>query len=365
MSINFVTIDDATIRADLLAAFEAATGIALGEGDARRIFLEQFAVTLVAQYNAINTAGKNNLLQYAYGDYLDAIGARWGELGVRLTAQAAFVTLQFTLSAIQAEDVTIPAGTRVTTADNSLFFVVAEDLTIAAGGTTGTVTADAMAFGATYNGLTSGLLNKIVDPVPYVASVSNTTTSQGGTDIEADTEYRARLQLVVASPSTAGSIESYTFWTLKADSTIADVSVLSRTAGEVIVTALLEDGGEPDGAMITKIEDYLEPRRPLTDSLTVQAPTASDYTIEFTYFIPTANAAQATVIQAAVDAAVLEYIAWQQTALGRDINPDELRKRVLNAGASRMVVTTPVYATVNPDQYAHNTASDVTYGGVE
>lgn len=362
---NFVTIDDETIRSELLSSFETATGISLIEGDARRIFLEQFAIPLVALYNAINTTGRNNLLQYASGDYLDGIGARWGELGERLPAQKSFATALFTLSAVQSADITIPAGTRVTTTDNNLFFAVSEDLTISAGDTTGSVTIEALETGISYNGLTSGLINKIVDPVAYVLSVSNTTTSQGGADIETDEDYRARLQIVASAPSTAGSIESYKFWALKADSTIVDVSVTTPSAGTVTLTALLENGTVPDSTMITKITNFLTDKRPLTDNLTVQAPTATNYTIVFTYYIDIANSAQATTIQTAVTNAVNEYVAWQQSALGKDINPDELRKRVLNAGANRTVVTTPAYTTLALDKYAHNTAITITYGGVE
>lgn len=365
MSVNFVVIDDATIRAEMLSNFETATGETLNEGNAKRIYLENFNVPLVATLNAINTAGRNNLIEYAKGDYLDAIGARWGELGARIQAQKAFATVQFTLSAVQAIDITIPSGTRVTTADNSLFFAVTEDLIIAIGDTTGTVMVEALATGASYNGLTTGLINKIVDPVPYVLSASNTTTSQGGADIEPDEDYRARLILVASAPSTAGSIEGYKFWTLKADSTIASVNVASPTAGAVVVTALLENGTVPDSAMLTKIEETLELRRPLTDSLTVQAPTAVDYAINFTYYISLSNSTQATAIQAAVTTAVSAYIAWQRAELGRDVNPDELRKLVLNAGASRMTVTTPIVASVAADKYANNTTLSVTYGGVE
>lgn len=362
---NFVVIDDETIRNDLLTGFEAVTGEALKEGDARRIFLEQFAVSLVAQYNGINSAGKMNLLQFANGDYIDAIGARWGQLGLRLPAQKAVTTLLFTLSAIQAFNVVIPKGTRGTTADSSLFFAITEDLTITAGATTGTVTAEATSEGEIYNGLGVGLINRIVDPVPYVLSVSNTTTSQGGADVEIDDNYRIRLYLVSSAPSTAGSLEGYTFWTLKADSTIADVSVVSPAAGAVTLTILLENGQVPDTTVLDKVEAIIDIRRPLTDLVTVQAPTATEYAITFTYYINAADTSQVAVIQANVTTAVNEYIAWQQSTLGRDINPDELRKRVLNAGANRMTIISPTLTAVGLDKYAKNTTVTLTYGGVE
>lgn len=361
--INFITVDDNTIRTNLLAKFKEVTGESLKEGDARRIFLEQFSVPLVAQYNAINMTGNQNLIDYARGVYLDAIGARWGDLGARLPAQKATVTLQFMLSAVQTIDVIIPAGTRATS-DNTLFFAVTQDLIIAAGNTTGTVTAESTETGEKYNGLTAGLINKIVDPVAYVSSVTNTTTSSGGADTEEDNDYKARLKLIYAAPSTAGSAESYKYWALKADSTIIDVSVISPSAGAVTITALAENGQPPSEAILIKIENILSDRRPLTDSLTVQEAAQTGYAISFTYYINTADSSQVAAIQAAVTAAVNDYVLWQCAELGRDINPDELRKRVLNAGASRLTITTPTLTSIDVAHVANNTTKTITYGGL-
>lgn len=361
---NFVTIDDESIRNNLISGFEEKTGIALTESDSRRIFLEQLAIPLIAALNAINNTGKLNLIQHATNEYLDAIGARWGELGVRLPAQKATVTLKFTLSSAQTFDVIIQKGTRATTASSDLFFEIIEDLNITAGSTAGTVTAQAIETGTKYNELTVGLINKVVDPTAYVASVTNTTISQGGADIEMDDDYRERLKVVFSAPSTAGSIEAYKYWTYKADNTISDVSVSTPSAGNVTVTALLEGGQEPDASIIDKITDMLDSKRPLTDNVSVQPPDGVDYTINFTYYINKADSSQLSSIQANITGAVSEYKEWQRANLGRDINPDELRKLVLNAGASRIAITTPVITAISDAEYANDTTTTVTYGGL-
>ncbi|WP_295354629.1 hypothetical protein [uncultured Succinivibrio sp.] len=58
---------------------------------------------------------------------------------------------------------------------------------------------------------------------------------------------------------------------------------------------------------------------------------------------------------------------WQQSKIGRDINPDVLIKMVRDAGAKRCVITAPVFTTIDKDHVAQCPASNVTisYGGAE
>ena len=139
-------------------------------------------------------------------------------------------------------------------------------MTIPTGETAKSITAEAVESGVKYNGLAAGTINKIVDPVAYVASVINTITSHSGADVETDDDYRDRLMLVSSAPSTAGSAEGYKYCALKADSTIVDVSVISPSAGNVTITILCRDGEEPDSNIINKVsKNLIDERRPLTD----------------------------------------------------------------------------------------------------
>ena len=66
----------------------------------------------------------------------------------------------------------------------------------------------------------------------------------------------------------------------------------------------------------------------------------------------------------AVAAALEEYKSWQSERLGRSINPDELRRRVLTAGACRLDLTSPIYEAVASDKVAiASSASALTYKG--
>ena len=104
--INFVDYDAQAIASDAIARFESILGVNLGDADERRMLLNAFLQACVQILAAINDAGRQNLLEYARGENLDAIGATRGV--ERLSAQPSATTLRFTLSAAQSVNVIIP-----------------------------------------------------------------------------------------------------------------------------------------------------------------------------------------------------------------------------------------------------------------
>ena len=66
-----------------------------------------------------------------------------------------------------------------------------------------------------------------------------------------------------------------------------------------------------------------------------------------------------------VAAAVEQYKTWQR-AIGRDINPSQLVRMVMDAGAKRVTVTAPTYTPVDATKVsALQGEATVTYGGLE
>ena len=139
----------------------------------------------------------------------------------------------------------------------------------------------------------------------------------------------------------------------------------SPAAGEVTVLFLLESG-IPADSDVTGMAEHLSAKtiRPLTDKLTVQAPTIVTYNLELAYYIDRADSAQASTIQTKVAAAIADYKIWQQ-AIGRDINPSQLIRRVMDAGAKRVEVLQPAYTPVDPTTVAVIGTETVSYGGLE
>ena len=363
--INFVTVDANTITNELINDFETYTGDILYPGDARRIFLQGFAYVVVNLLSSINTTGRSNLLRYAFGDTLDALGELYGT--PRFESQKASTIIRFTLSELQADDVMIAMGTRVTP-DGALFFATDVILIIPAGNISGDISATATLSGTAHNNFIPGQINKLVDGNAYVASVSNTNTSSGGSETETDDDYRERIQAAPYSFSTAGPSQAYYYWAKNANVDVEDVSVVSLTAGSITIYVIKTGGVIPDIDDQVLIDVYNacndKSRRPLTDNVIVAPATAVNTTIEVEYYIDESNASNALALQVDIIAAVNQYQTWQIIKMGRTINPDELRKLMLNAGASRVDVISPTRVELTDDQVAQITSKTVTYKGI-
>lgn len=370
--INFVEVDAEKLINDLIRGFETAYGTILYPGDERRIFLMQLVPIIVGLKNNINDSANQNLLSNARGSVLDEFG---GTKTPRLGAKKAAVTIRFTLSAVQPTNITITQGTRVTP-DGNLYFSTTKALTIVAGQTTGDITAEATVAGESYNGYTSGQIKTIVDPVPFVASAVNVDTSAGGADIEPDDDgvnvwsgYRERIRLANESISTAGPEGGYIYWAKTADANIVDVSVDSPTPNIINITVLMKNGGLPQQATLDAVLAQVHPRdrRPMGDNVSALAPTVDSFNITLTYYISKDRITEEAAIRASIEntgGAVDQYKTWQCKKLGRAINPDDLRKFILNAGAIRIDMTSPVYTVVNKSHVAKAGTVTLTYGGL-
>ncbi len=349
--LEFVTTDSAEILAKLLDLLRGGTGELLRPGDERRIFAENLAVVYEMIYNDINIAAKAKMLRYASGDVLDALGERLDVL--RIAASPAKTTLVFSLSAAMQQDIFIPQGTRVT-ADGNNYFATDENLTIPTGDTQGAVDATSAGQGEAFNHFDPGSLNILVDPVGFVQGVENITTSSGGNDTEDDEHYRDRIQKAPGKLSTAGPEESYIYWALTADADIMDVSVTSPAPCEVVITALMNGGELPNQAVLDKIYDVCNgrKRRPMTDLLTVQAPTPKTYSIDITYYVTAAGETEAVRQIESPGGALDRFAAWQKSKMGRDINPDKLIQMLVEAGALRVDIAQPAFSVVIGDEVA-------------
>lgn len=332
--VNFLETDAETIRSQIITGFEKASGDTLAAGDPRRLFLLSIADVIIQQRTAINLAAQQNLLSYAQGGYLDALGQL---LAVeRMAESKAVTTIEFTLSQALGSVYTIPAGTQVT--NGVVTFETDEDLLIPIGQTKGEVSASCTVAGPVGNDYLAGQISTIVTPMTFVSGAQNTTITTGGADAESDPDFADRIRLAPNSFSVAGPEKAYVYHAKSVSPAIIDVKVDSPTPGEVDVYVLLIDGTLPTEDTLEQIEEHLsdENIRPLTDYVVVKAPTASNYEIELHYWISQEDSSKAAQIQADVEAAVEQYRLWQQTKIGRDITPGKLLQLVFAAGASRV-----------------------------
>lgn len=362
--IVFVDADADEVESYVIGRYEAITGRTLAKGDPVRLFLLTITALIVLLLNKINETGKQNLLRYATGDNLDHLGALVGV--ERIPAKAAVTTMRVKLSAQLQTATIIPLGTRFTAGDN-VFFALDAPLVIEAGTTIADGSATCLTKGELGNGYVVGQLKTLVDPVPYVDSVVNVTVSEGGAEIQSDDSYREDIRLAPENFSTAGPEGAYIYHAKRASSKITDVTVWSPEAGKVEVRPLLAGGKLPGEEMLLQVKATLNDKtvRPLTDNISVLAPEKVSYSINLTYYIASDNKTQTTAIQNAVNAAVDDYVLWQKSKLGRDINPSELIVRVMAAGAKRVAVTAPAFTATTDTQVAVCSTKSVTLGGIE
>jgi phage-related baseplate assembly protein len=373
--IQFAEKDPETIKTLIISGYETACEQSTGEkitlfpGDPRRLFLLAVADVIILQRNLIDYTGKQNLLAYANGNFLDHLGLLVGVH--RLQAQRAMTTVRFTLSAAQPSVTVIPAGTRITPGGGSVYFSTSADIEIPAGSLTEEVLALSIEAGSAPNGYMPGQIDTLVDPLPWVKSVENITLSAGGADIEGDENFRMRIQLAPESFASAGPHGAYTFWAKTAHQGIVDVAVIGPpriVPGQVEIYPLMEGGELPTQDILDLVYRVCnaEDIRPMTDFVSVLSPVPVKYNVSLTYWIERGNATLVTSINSSVFKAVQEWIAWQRSKIGRDILPSKLVQLVMEAGAKRVTVHSPAFAEMQYKEIAIiDDPPEIIYGGLE
>lgn len=365
---DFVETDSAKIYTTIIGNLMDYCNEPLYPGDERRIFGEGLVMVLTALYSEFNDAMKQRTLRYARGDVLDAIGDRYGVK--RADPANASATFRFTVSAVQAENIIIPAGTRITS-DGSVYFATQETAVLPAGEAEIDLLCVCTSGGSAYNGYTEGSIATLVDLIPYIVSVVNVTVTAGGDDGEpynetGDDKYRERIRLSPASLSTAGPESAYRYFALSADPDIVDVAVVcpEDEPNTVNLYPLMAGGALPDEATLQKVLDVLaDDVRPMTDKVQALAPETVEYSVEIKYYCTKENEAATIQTIEGEGGAIDQYNEWQTAALGRSINPDQLRRFILapteGTGALRVEVVSPAYTELSKSQVAQLSGTPV------
>lgn len=363
--VSFADTDSASIEAAVLAAYEKIAKTTLYPGDPVRLFLQALAYLLSVQNNVIDLAGKQNLLAYAQGAHLDHLGYLMGVQ--RILARPATVTLRFSLGAPLTFAVPVPAGSRAATLDGGNLFRTLVNAEIRPGSLYADVKAEALVSGAKASGLLPGQISSLVDPLPYVASVTNIDMSTDGSDIEDDERLRERIRIAPESYTVAGSLGAYQARVLEVSTDINAVSITSPEPGVVDVRFVLDGGELPDEALCQLVAEHLnaETVRPLTDKVLAGPPEPVEYSLKGVWFLKKADATLLSAITRNVNAAVEDYRVWQRSQPGRDINPDRLISLVEQAGAKRIELEKPVFTSLEPGQIAREKDWSFTFGGLE
>ncbi len=150
-----------------------------------------------------------------------------------------------------------------------------------------------------------------------------------------------------------------------ASATQIDITITDTHPGSVIITPVRYDGTVPDATLLAKVLAACTDSqvKPLTDKVTVQAPTTHSFDIELTYYTSAADESACITTVEGDGGAIDRYVEWQHSGLNRDINPDYLRKLILApdwdgaVGASRVDIVKPTYVDLKSTELAQFSGS--------
>lgn len=363
--IEFFDKSPDTILTEMLQHIYDKTGLEFQRADPRRKFVEGLTAFVAVERNRADYALKQNLLAYAVDNALDLKG---DELDTpRLQSSAAKTTIRFNLEEARDVMLPIPAGTRFKIAE--VFFETMDIHVVPIGIHEFDVPAICVEAGEIGNDYLPGEVTNLVDPLPYVISVENIATTAGGADVEADDPYAERIRLAPEKFSTAGPELAYKYYALSSSQEIGDVEVDSPNPGVTRIVALLKDGEPPTQHHLDHILEVCSAAdvRPLTDHVIASGPDIEQFDMHVEYWLPMSKATVATELINRIEARFQEYLIWQKSKLGRDVNPTEVIDRLKNLdadtkGAERVEVDTG-YIEINKTSIAVANVTNIEFKG--
>jgi len=362
---EFVRNDPAAIEADLIAQYEAAAGKKLYPAQIELLLIHLIAYAQSQILAAIQHTGEQMLVRTSTAPVLDYLGDLVGTR--RLLAQPARATFAFTLPAPAATPTLIPFGTRIVSQDGRVSFTTDADLFIAAGQTSAQVNATCEVSGTVGNDWPAGSLTVLDAPLPFDATVRNTSIPSGGADEEDDERYRLRIISAPEAYTNAGSYGAYRHHAMSAHQSIVDVAVYGPTEGEPpgqVALYPLTETGLPSDTLLAQVAAAVsnERVRPLTDWVVVRSPQAVDYdiTAALTFYTSAERVDAMQRARAALDA----WLAERQRLLGVDLVPEQISAVLHVPGVYRVQVTSPALQVLERHQWGRCIGVTLTDGGV-
>jgi phage-related baseplate assembly protein len=182
--------------------------------------------------------------------------------------------------------------------------------------------------------------------------------------IEADTDYRLRIQQAFEGMSVAGSTGAYQFHGRSADGRVADISVISPEPANVTISVLSrENNGVASEELLAVIRNALndEDVRPVADRVTVQSANIIDYKVDASLFLYPGP--ESEPVLSAAKAKLKSYISAQHR-LGRDIRKSAIYAALHVEGVQRVELAAPLADIVlDSTQASWCSEYSVTIGG--
>ena len=201
--------------------------------------------------------------------------------------------------------------------------------------------------GAAYN-LGNGTITTVVSAPLAGLTVSNpdpgpgSWISQVGVDTESDAALRIRCKARWATAGIAANADGYAFWARTASASVARVYVeVSPTVEGEVDVYLAGPTGTVSAGDVDDVQDYIDPRIPLTSTCVVAAATEHPVTVMATVYVDATHLLSAP---SEAEAALEEYFA--SLGIGDDVSL-ELVIGCITRGSVRYPVVGVSNATVS------------------
>lgn len=251
-----------------------------------RVYSRVLAGAVHGLYGFVEYISKQCFFDTAEEQYLD----RWSSIfGVkRKAATKAGGTIKFRYSGSQ---VTIPTGTVLQSEDSIRY------RTTSSVNSSGIASLEAIEAGEAGN-QTAGDVLTLASPIEGVYSEAIVVGLAGGADAEDDESLRVRLLSRARETPNGGTKSDYVQWALEVPGvTRAWCFPEASGIGTVDVLFVCDNTLEivPDEAMLQKVQDYIDTKRPVTAHLTVGAPTLVKVPITISGLLPATDAVKEAV----------------------------------------------------------------------
>ena len=273
------------IVADMLAKIAERTKLTnFNIGSVIRTLVEVFGSAVADLGNLTLAALKAGFLATATGFWLDLKAKEFGV--TRHPAEKTEGVVYFMRSVPRDENITIPAGTIVSTLKDSegkaYRYLTQDEVVLVAGTSEIVAPIIAQSAGAEFN-VGPGSIKKTVVHIRGVDSVENRSdwiTSEG-TDEESDESLRKRAFLAWEELTQGSTERAYISWALS-DSRVTSAFVNGhhpRGQGTVNIY-ILGAGGMPSPSLIADVQAIIDENRPLCSDALVLAPDSKDMMID-------------------------------------------------------------------------------------
>ena len=346
---QFIERDPQKIVEEMISQYETVTGRTLYPAQVERLIIDLVAYRETMTREAIQDAGKQNLVSFARAPFLDYLGEL---LGIRrLPGGSSRTLLRFSFAAPLVTSLVIPAGTRAQDSGGAFTFAVLADVTVPAGTTTNEVWSAAVESGTRANGLTAGQVSVLIDALGVAATVTNVSTSYGGTIAEDDARFRDRVRLAAERPA-CGTLAAYRYHAMSARPNLADVGVTSDHPGQVRISVLSTEGA-PDAGLLEAVRFQLnrDDVRPLTDQVVVVPAERVSFSLDARLTLYAG--ASTTDARRQAEERLRDWAAQQRRRLGHDLVPSQIIERLQGVqGVYRVDLAQPAFQELTPHQWA-------------